>query len=344
VKAKNIQVIGVGSPVIDFVSEVEEETIELMQGEKGGMELVDRTLLQIFLGLAGEAPVKTPGGSAGNTTFALTRMGMNCAFLGKLGDDQNGRYYKGLFNEIGGDCSRFKTDGSQPTACCVSLVTPDSERTMRTCLGAAQSLTTADIRPSDFDGCGHVHVEGYLVFNRHLVETILQTAKSAGCSVSFDLGSFEVVDASRDFLPRMLSDYVDIVVANEDEAAAFTGLHDPQASLDVLGRHCKVAAVKVGEEGAWLKNGDQTVHVPAITTNRLCDTTGAGDYWAAGFLYGHLKEYSLLKSGAVASLLGRHVIEYRGAALPKKTWDRIILDTATILNKKERENHADGCQ
>jgi len=137
VKKENVQVIGVGSPIFDFVAEVEEETITQIRGEKGGMELVDSTLLRTFLGFAGGEPIKTPGGSAGNTTFALTRMGMYCAFLGKLGDDQNGRYYKTLFNEIGGDCSRFKTDRSQPTACCVSLVTPDSERTMRTCLGAA---------------------------------------------------------------------------------------------------------------------------------------------------------------------------------------------------------------
>jgi len=175
------------------------------------------------------------------------------------------------------------------------------------------------------------------VFSRHLVESILQTAKSVGCTVSLDLGSFEVVEASRGFLPGILLDYVDMVFANEEEAAAFSGLNDPQNSLDTLGQYCNVAAVKVGEDGAWLKNGDETVKVPGIPTERLCDTTGAGDYWAAGFLYGHLKGYSLVKSGAVASLLGRHVIEHRGAVLPQKTWDRIILDTATILRKKESE-------
>jgi len=340
-KEKKVQVIGVGSPVIDFVSEIEEQTIDLIGGEKGGMELVDQDLLQSFLTLAGGEPAKTPGGSAANTIFALTRMGMDCAFIGKLGNDPNGRYFKELFNDIGGDCSRFKTDGDQATACCVSLVTPDAERTMRTCLGAAQNLTPGDIALSDFEGCGHVHMEGYLAFNRHLIESILQTAKSAGCTVSLDLGSFEVVEASRNFLPRMLLDYVDMVFANEDETAAFTGLHDTRGGLDVLGRLCKVVAVKMGKNGAWLKNGGLTVHVPAMTTDRLCDTTGAGDYWAAGFLYGHLNEYSLLKSGVIASLMGRHVIEQKGAALQQETWDYIMLNTANILNKKEKETYKD---
>ena len=242
-----------------------------------------------------------------------------------------------MFNEIGGDCSRFKTDGSQSTACCVSLITPDSERTLRTSLGAAQNLMPAEIKSSDFENCRHVHAEGYLMFNRELVESILHSAKSAGCSVSLDLGSFEVVEASRGFLSRILLDYVDIVFANEEEAATYAGHQNPKDNLDVLGQNCQVAAVKMGEDGAWLKNGKETVKVPAMTTDRLFDTTGAGDFWAAGFLYGHLNGYSLLKSGIVASLLGRHAVEHRGASLPKSTWDRIILDTTILLNQKENE-------
>jgi len=338
----NIEIVGVGSPVIDFVLEVDWKTIEQIAGKKGGMELVDSEQLQLLLGLSGTKPAKTLGGSAANTTFALTRLGMDCAFLGKLGDDRNGRYYQEQFKAIGGDCSRFKTDGNLPTACCVSLVTPDSERTLRTCLGATQTLTHSEIEPIDFWGCRHVHAEGYLMFNPDLLESILQTAKSVGCSVSLDLGSFEVVEASRDFLPRMLSDYVDIVFANEEEANAFSGSRDLQNSLDVLGKHCNVAAIKLAEDGAWLKSADETVKVSAATTDRLCDTTGAGDYWAAGFLYGYLNGYCLAKSGSVASLLGRHIVEHKGAVLPQSIWDRIILDTSTILNKKL--NYAHKCQ
>jgi sugar/nucleoside kinase (ribokinase family) len=200
-------------------------------------------------------------------------MGINCTFIGKLGDDQNGGHYKAMFNKIGVGCSRFKTDGSQSTACWVSL----------------------------------------------------------------DLCSFEVVEASRNFLSRILWDYVDIVFANEEEAVAYAGHRNPKNNLDVLGQHCQAAAVKMGEDGAWLKNGSETVVVPVIFTDRLFDTIGAGDFWAAGFLFGHLNGYSLLKSGVVASLLGRHVIEHRRTVLPKKTWDRIILDTIIILNKKENE-------
>jgi len=336
VKEKRLQLIGVGSPVIDYVTEVQEETISLACGEKGGMELVDSHQLDGFLNLADKRTKRTPGGSAGNTTFALARMGMDCAFLGKLGDDPNGSYYREKFNEVGGDCSRFKNDGHQPTACCVSLVTPDSERTMRTCLGAAQSLTPEEIALSDFEGCRHVHVEGYLVFNRLLIEHILQTAKCAGCSVSLDLGSFEVVRESRGFLPEFLSRYVNIVFANADEAAEFTGDDDPETGLVALGQLCHIAAVKVGADGAWLKKGGRTVKVSALPTEHLLDTTGAGDYWAAGFLYGYLNDLSLTESGVVASLLGRNVIEHHGAVLPQKAWEGIFAETAVLSNKKER--------
>jgi sugar/nucleoside kinase (ribokinase family) len=262
-------------------------------------------------------------------------MGMNCAFLGKLGDDKNGRDYKALFHSIGGDCSLFITDGNLPTACCVSLVTPDSERTLRTCLGAAQNLMHSEINSIDFENYRHVHAEGYLIFNRHLIESVLRNAKSVGCSVSLDVGSFEVIEASHDFLPCILSDYVDIVFANKEEAITFSGTMDLQESLEELGQHCKVVAIKLGKDGAILKNADETVKIPAATTDRLCDTTGAGDYWAAGFLYGYLNGYPIVKSGRVASLFSRKVIEHRGTMLPQKIWDSIIFDTATILKRVE---------
>lgn len=335
-KEKRLQMIGVGSPVIDFVTEVPEETISLACGEKGGMELVDARRLEGLLNLAGGRTRRTPGGSAGNTTFALARMGMDCALLGKLGDDANGGYYREAFDAIGGDGSRFKNDCRRPTACCVSLVTPDAERTMRTCLGAAQHLTPAEIEFSDFEGCRHVHVEGYLLFNRLLVAHVLQTAKRAGCSVSLDLGSFEVVRESRGFLPEILSRYVDMVFANADEAAEFSGDDDPQTGLEALGRRCRIAAVKVGADGAWLKEGGRTVRVAALPTTRLRDTTGAGDYWAAGFLYGQLNGLSLAESGGVASLLGRNVIEHQGAVLPPHAWEGILAETAELSNRKER--------
>ncbi len=332
---KAVQVMGIGSPVVDFVVETDDEFLATLPGQKGGMELVDSPTLKALLKSIKETPVKAPGGSAGNTTFALARMGMACSFMGKVGRDENGDYYKNLFKEVGGDLSRFKSDGSDPTACCVSLVTPDSERTMRTDLGAAMTFSPADIGADDFKECRHVHAEGYLLFNRDLLMAVLKAAKAAGCTVSLDLGSFEVVEAAKDILPEILEAYVDIVFANEEEAAAFTGSKDPKTGLDALGHLCRVAAVKVGKEGAYLKDETGTTHVPAMPVDKVVDTTGAGDYWAAGFLFAHLNGYSLTKAGCVGSLFGKHIIACMGADLPADTWGDIIAETTLLLSKKE---------
>ncbi|MFZ7126715.1 MAG: adenosine kinase [Desulfobacterales bacterium] len=331
----SVHVMGVGSPVVDFVAEVPEAVLQSVPGVKGGMELVDADRLESLMTLVEGFPVKTPGGSAGNTTFALARLGMSCAFMGKLGDDANGVYYKEHFRNIGGDCSRFKRDGGRPTASCLSLVTPDSERTMRTDLGAAMGFGPEDVSASDFEGCRHVHVEGYLLFNPDLLLAVLDAARAAGCSVSLDLGSFEVVEAAGPALPGILDEYVDIVFANETEAAAFCGASDPDSGLSALGNACGVAAVKIGSAGAWLRRGTDTVHVPAIPAAKVVDTTGAGDYWAAGFLFGHLNGYSLTTSGRLGSLLGKHVVETMGAFLAPESWDRIILEATLLLNHKE---------
>jgi len=334
--ARPMKIIGVGSPVVDLVADIEESLLQQMPGEKGGMQLVDSATLQSLVQRVNGRTVMAPGGSAGNTTFALTRMGMRCAFMGKVGRDANGAYYRKLFQEIGGDCSRFKFDGFKPTACCLSLVTPDSERTMRTDLGAAADFSPRDIAEEDFRDCSHVHVEGYLLFDRDLLVAVLEAARTQNCAISLDLGSFEVVESSADILPDILEKYVDVVFANEQEAAVFCGATEPRVGLDALARHCSVAAVKVGVEGAWLKDSQGTVHVPARVAEKPVDTTGAGDYWAAGFLYGYVNNYSLVSCGHLGSLLGSHVVQHMGAYLPDGAWDRIILETTRILLNKSK--------
>jgi len=324
----SIQMIGIGSPVVDYVLNIDDAALAKVPGQKGGMELVAPEALQGFLSLSTRTPVRSPGGSAGNTTFAMARMGVACAFLGKLGEDDNGVYYQSLFKERRGDCSRFKSHPDLPTACCVSLVTPDSERTMRTALGAASTLSADDIDPKDFAGCAHAHVEGYLLFNPDLIQSVLKAAKAAGCTISLDLGSFEVVEAAREILPGLLADYVDIVFANEEEAAAYCGSQDLQTGLNALAALCPEAVVKVGKDGAWLKEGEQSILVPARPVENLVDTTGAGDYWAAGYLFGRLNGFSLAQRADIGALLSSHVISVMGAVLPEQAWDQIMADPA----------------
>lgn len=316
-------VMGIGSPIVDLLAQVDEKLIEIIPGEKGGMELVDSRAMAALLERITGKVVRAPGGSAANTTFLLARLGIPTRFLGKLGGDNNGRYYKKAFRRVGGDCDYFKMAPGKPTACCLSLITPDSERTMRTDLGAAMTLAPEEVSAQDFAGCSHAHVEGYLLFNRRLIERVLTCAREAGCTVSLDLASFEVVEGAKDILPELLADYVDIVFANEDEAKAYCGVSDPETGLDALADVCAVAAVKIGKEGAWVRKGGRKVRVAPVRASNVIDTTGAGDMWAAGFLFGYLKGQPIRTCGRYASVLGAAAVQEVGATIAETRWETV---------------------
>ncbi len=316
-------VICVGSPVVDQVAHVQENFLARVGGEKGGMELVDYATFFNLLGELSEQPAYTPGGSAGNTSFALSRLGMSSRFLGMLGDDRAGAFYRDQLLQAGGDDTAIRVLPDLPTAQCLSLVTPDAERTMRTHLGAAMTFAPEHISEEDFLGCGHAHIEGYMLFNPDLMVATLKAAKAAGCTISIDLASFEVVHASQTILQELLAEYVDIVFANEEEAEAFVGSSDPGKGLASLARFCQTAAVKIGEKGALLCHRGECCHIPAVPVSKVVDTTGAGDFWAAGFLFGMLSGLSLRQSGELGAILGGTVVATEGTAVGEKKWQEL---------------------
>ncbi|MFP4166972.1 MAG: adenosine kinase [Opitutales bacterium] len=317
-------IIGIGSPVVDAVAQVDESFLEQVDGEKGGMVLVDADTINGLIKLLPAEPEATPGGSAGNTLFALARMGASAAFLGKIGNCRQGEFYRNRFKELGGDASRFKV-GEQPNARCLSLVTPDGERTMRTDLGAAVTLAPEEISEADFSGCDHAHIEGYLLFNEALMRRVLECAKAAGCTISLDLASFEVVQATNAILPDILKNYVDIVFANEEEASAFTGIKEDYAEMARrLGEYCDIAAVKIGPRGSYIAHNGKIEKAEAMHAAHVVDTTGAGDLWAAGFLYGWSQGRELTECARIGSILGAAVVQQRGSVLPEHVWADIL--------------------
>lgn len=318
-----IDVIGVGSPIYDLIVNVSEDDIRRAGGDKGGMILVNDEEMAALQSFLPHATAYTPGGSAANTAFAMAHLGMTSSFLGKLGLDERGKEYAARLAQLQGDTSRFKYDAPHPTACCVSMVTPDSQRTMRTHLGAAQYLHPEEIITSDFAGCRLAHIEGYLLFNEDLLLAVLHAAKSAGCIVSLDLGAYEIVNAKRDLLHKILPEYVDVIFANEDEATAFCGSNNPIVCLTALAELCDTAVVKIGAQGAWVQVRGERLHIPANLVPDVKDTTGAGDLWAAGFLFGQLQGCTVATCGALGSLLAGHVIQHFGAALSDHLWEEV---------------------
>ncbi len=317
------RILGVGSPMMDLLSRVPEEFLSEIPGAKGGMEWVSPQQMDDILARLPGPPQRAPGGSAANTMCALARLGLPTALLGKMGRDAEAEAYKHAFIALGGSDTCFKYTGEHATGRCLSLITPDGERTMRTDLGAARFIDVDDVTAADFAGCRHVHIEGYGLHNPGFVMHLLKIAKTTGCSVSLDLGSFEVVQSVHSLLPQLLHDYVDMVFANEDEARAFSRDDDPVRGLTILGACCPVAAVKLGSKGACVQSGDARIHVQAITLNTVVDTTGAGDCWAAGLLFGHLSGLPLKECGRLASLIGAETVSCLGASPNDTGWQRI---------------------
>jgi sugar/nucleoside kinase (ribokinase family) len=327
----SFDLIGVGSPIMDLLAHVPEAFLSTIKGAKGGMVLVDSEEMETLVSRIEQHPATVAGGSAGNTAVSAARLGLRTTFLGKLGNDSTARAYKENFARAGGDVSRFKY-ADLANARCVSLVTPDSQRTMRTCLGAAMTLGHNEVSPADFRGCRHAHIEGYLLFNRDLANAVIAAARAAGCTLSIDLASFEVVNAARDWILAQLHHGIDIVFANEDEITAlFPGLgHDYAAHAKRLAEFGGLAAVKIGKDGAWIAKGAVLHRIAPVPAPRVEDTTGAGDAWAAGFLYGYLHAWTPAAAGALGSRLGSECVRHLGPAIPAAQWPAILTEAAKL--------------
>jgi len=336
-KVEDLDLIGVGSPIMDLLAHVDDAFLRKhVAGEKGGMVLVDDADIAALVDkLPSVATV--PGGAAANTTLAAARLGLSTAFLGKVGSDTTAAQYLANFREHGVDTARFKQHATLPNARCLSLVTPDGQRTMRTHLGAAMTLAREEISTADFAGVRHAHIEGYLLFNPALADAVLTAARAAGCTISLDLGSFEVVGVAREWIFRQLEQGIDIVFANEDETRTLFQNDATNENYEELARALTrfggIAAVKIGAEGAWVAQDDALHRIAPAPVTQVIDTTGAGDAWAGGFLYAHLRGAPLDTAGALGSLLGAEAVQCLGAAIPDDRWPEIRTKAAELLTQ-----------
>ena len=320
----SFDLIGIGNPIMDLLAHVPESFLtEHVVGEKGGMVLVDDQDIAVLMGKIGNKIAVTPGGSAANATLGATRLGLRSTYVGKIGRDITANDYLTNFIAAGGDGSRFKR-ATLPNGRCLSMVTPDGQRTMRTHLGAAMTLSPDEITVDDFKGARHAHIEGYLLFNPDLAEKVATTARAAGCTISLELASFEVVNVARDWILEQLKKGVHVVFANEDEIKALfqtTDSYDAQARR--LASFGGIGAVKIGKDGAWVAKGSELHRIEPVKAAKVVDTTGAGDAWAGGFLYGYLRGYSVAAAGALGSALGAECVQHLGPAIPEMHWPRL---------------------
>ncbi|MBO5759694.1 MAG: adenosine kinase, partial [Rikenellaceae bacterium] len=276
------KIIGIGNALTDMLINLDNDSrLTEMNLARGSMSLVDSELQrQISTSVATLPTTMSPGGSAANTIRALACLGSSVGYIGKVGEDTAGDFYERALSDLGIEPVVFR--GRDNSGRCLSLVSPDGERTMVTYLGAALELVPEELSASIFEGYDCLYIEGYLVQNHALIEGAVRLAKQCGLQVAIDLASFNVVEDNLEFLRRITTEYVDILFANEDEARAFTGLHDPEQALAQISEMCELTVVKIGRKGALIKFGDEVVQVGIEESARRVDTTGVGDFYAAG--------------------------------------------------------------
>ncbi len=315
------KIIGIGNALTDISLPIDnDELLARLNLPKGSMQLIDRQRQeQLSSLLSHQAHTMSTGGSSANCIRVLARLGAPCAFIGKTGSDAVGRFFAQVMRESG--VQPLLRESLTPSGQCLVLISPDGERTMCTCLGAAAELQSHDLSADLFNQCRLLHIEGYLVQNYRLLRTAVKLAKESGAQVSLDLGSYNIVEEHADFLRELLSGSVDMVFANEEEARAFTG-KEPVEALECLSQRVRIAVVKVGKAGSYVKSSGGTWHVEAAPA-RSVDTTGAGDSYAAGFLYGIARSLPVETCGKIASLVAARMVETLGTEMDKPTWERL---------------------
>lgn len=313
-------ILGIGNALTDILAVLPDDS--LLQANhlpSGSMQHVDmETGDKIWAALKPLGVHYVAGGSAANTITCTSTFGMPSGFIGKVGDDELGHLYESDTKQYG-----VKTNllvGTKSSGRSMVFINGQTqERTFAVYLGAALDLVPEDLKPEFFTGYDYFHIEGYLVQNQDLVRKAVEYAHKAGCIISIDMASYNVVESNNSFLHDIVEKYVDIVFANETESKAFTKIDDPRQALDEIAKICKIAIVKVGKDGSWVKSGDECHYIHPWPAKAV-DATGAGDSYAAGFLYGHALDMPIEICGQMGSILSAKAVEVIGTKIDIPRW------------------------
>jgi sugar/nucleoside kinase (ribokinase family) len=314
-----MKVLGMGNALVDIITRIDNDKILDNFGlPRGSMTLVDLdTSNYIHAETAGMPKTKASGGSAANTIHGLAHLGIKTGFVGTVGNDDMGKFFKKdmQVNQINPILFRTMNE----TGRAMALISSDSERTFATYLGAAVDLSTEDISHDIYKGYGYFYIEGYLVQNREMFEKALRLAARAGLTICLDLASYNVVADNVDFFISMIAKYVDIVFANEEEIKSLTGETPEKGALEIRSI-CELVVIKLGAEGSFSVGADGMVRV-GVRPSKVIDTTGAGDLYAAGYIYGHMKGLPAEVCGQMGAILAGRVIELIGAKMDESNWE-----------------------
>lgn len=300
-------VIAIGNAIVDVMAPCSDDLIDELGLSKGGMTLVDTARAQELYDAMGPAR-EISGGSAANTLAGLSALGAQCAFIGQVAQDQLGEVFAHDIRAVGIDFDTAPRAGDPPTARCLIFVTPDAQRTMNTFLGASQFLPPAALDAEAVAAAKVLYLEGYLwdpEEPRAAMRRAIEAARAAGRKIAFTLSEVFVIERHGDDFRALIEDgLIDILFANHLELAALTGEHDFEEGIAALSPKVPVLVVTRSADGAVAIANGERAEVPAEPIGKVVDTTGAGDLFAAGFLYGHVNDEPLercLRRGAIAA-------------------------------------------
>lgn len=309
-------VIAIGNAIVDVMAPCEDADIERLGLAKGGMTLVDTARATELYDAMGPAR-EISGGSAANTLAGLAALGAKCAFIGQVADDQLGEVFAHDIRAGGIDFQTPVRADEPPTARCLIFVSPDGQRTMNTFLGASQFLPAEALDDAQIASASVLYLEGYLwdpEEPRKAMRRAIAAARNAGRKVAFTLSDAFVISRHGDDFRALIADgQIDILFANEHELAALTGVEDFHAGIEQLAAKVPTVVVTRSENGAHAISNGEHAHVPAEPIAKVIDTTGAGDLFAAGFLYGYVRNKPLAESLTLGAICAAEIISHYGA-------------------------------
>ncbi|MES2302179.1 MAG: adenosine kinase [Pseudomonadota bacterium] len=314
--APHYDVIAIGNAIVDVMAPCADADIERLGLAKGGMTLVDTDRARELYDAMGPAR-EISGGSAANTLAGLAALGAKCAFIGQVADDQLGDVFAHDVRAGGIAFDTATRAGDPPTGRCLIFVTSDGQRTMNTFLGASQFLPAAALDETVIAAASVLYLEGYLwdpEEPRSAMRRAIAAARSAGRKVAFTLSdAFVISRHGDDFRALIEAGEIDILFANEHELAALTGIDDFHVGLEQLAAKVPTVVVTRSENGAHAASGAERAHVPAEPIAKVVDTTGAGDLFAAGFLFGHVRGRPLAECLTLGAICAAEIISHYGA-------------------------------
>jgi adenosine kinase len=309
-------VLAIGNAIFDVLVQTDDGFLARHEMPKGSMSLIDEARATAIYRDMGPA-TEMSGGSAANTIVGLASFGARTAYVGKIKDDQIGKMYAHDIRAAGVAFDTMPATGGPATGCCYVLVTPDGERTMNTYLGAAQNLSPADIDPAVIAASRIIYLEGYLWDPKDAKDAFVKAATiahEAEREVALTLSDAFCVDRYRDeFLELMRGGTVDLVFANEAELHSLYQTSDFDGALKQLREDATLGIVTRSEKGCVVVSNDGVISVPAFPIQKLVDTTGAGDLFAAGFLFGLVRQTGYEQAGKLGGLAAAEVIQHIGA-------------------------------